>query len=162
MPINIKISVTGVTETQAYFGRVLRDLNGPEMEKGMKRAAGIVEGAAKKNLVAYRSPAVGGVDTGVTRASVTSSVKSYSNGFIGVVGSPRISAAVMETGSKPHWPPLAALEGWAKRHGTTAYVVARAIARRGNVPRRFLSKALDSSISRIIDEINNTVRNIIQ
>jgi hypothetical protein len=68
----------------------------------------------------------------------------------------------METGSKPHWPPLAALEGWAKRHGTTAYVVARAIARRGNVPRRFLSKALDSSISRIIDEINNTVRNIIQ
>ena len=162
MPVNVQISVKGVPETQAYFGRVLRDLKGPEMERGMKRAAGIVEGAAKKNLVAYRSPAVGGVDTGVTRASITSSVKSSSDGFVGVIGSPRISAAVMETGSKPHWPPLAALEGWAKWHGTTAYVVARAIARRGNVPRKFLSKALNNSIGRIVNEIENTVRNIIQ
>ena len=158
----MQIKLDGLIEARAYFTNTAKAFDGPAIEQGMKRATGIVEAAAKKNLVAYRSPAVGGVDTGVTRASITSSVQSYSGQIVGIVGSPRISAAVMETGSRPHWPPIKAIEGWAKRHGAVAFLVARAIARRGNVPRRFLSKALNSTYSRVLAELNNTVRKIIQ
>ena len=156
------VVVRGLIEAKVYFTNTAKAFSGPAIENGMRRATGIVESAAKKNLVGYKSPAVGGVDTGVTRASITSSVKSGQAQAIGIVGSPRISAAVMETGSKPHWPPLKALEGWAKRHGTTAYVVARAISKRGNVPRKFLSKAMNSTYSRVMAELNRTVKSIIK
>ena len=158
----MRVQTRGLIESRAYFTNTAKAFDGPAIENGMKRAAGIVEAAAKKNLVAYRSPAVGGVDTGVTRASVTSSVQSHSGQIVGIVGSPRINAAVMETGSKPHWPPIKAIEGWARRHGAVAFLVARAIAKRGNIPRRFLSKALSSTYSRVLAEINNTVGKIIR
>jgi hypothetical protein len=37
----------------------------------------------------------------------------------------------VDQGTKPHWPPVKALEGWAKRHGIPAFLVARSIARKG-------------------------------
>lgn len=52
-------------------------------------------------------------------------------------------AAVIEFGSKPHWPPISALEGWADRHGIPAYLVARKIAREGTKPRPYWQPAFE-------------------
>lgn len=52
-------------------------------------------------------------------------------------------AAAIEYGSKPHWPPISALEGWAERHGIPAYLVARKIAREGTEARPYWQPAYE-------------------
>ena len=47
----------------------------------------------------------------------------------------------VERGTRPHWPPRAPLEGWARRHGVPVFVVQRAIARKGTRARPFLLPA---------------------
>lgn len=55
-----------------------------------------------------------------------------------------------ESSKKRHWPPASALEPWATAHGLDAFLVARAIGRRGGLkPRRFLRNAVDASEARI-------------
>lgn len=52
----------------------------------------------------------------------------------------------VEFGTQPHWPPLDALEDWARKHGIPAFLVARAIARRGTFARPYLAPAFDAVI----------------
>ena len=81
---------------------------------------------------------------------------------MGVVGTNVKYAPFMELGTKAHWPPLGVLETWARRHGTTAFVVAMAIAglrlggtgKGGTKPRRYLQRALEKNreaIRRLLD-----------
>lgn len=44
-------------------------------------------------------------------------------------------AIYVERGTKPHFPPISALQGWASRHGIPVWAVARKIAREGTEPR---------------------------
>jgi hypothetical protein len=44
--------------------------------------------------------------------------------------------------SRPHWPPLEAIEGWAKRHGVPPYFVQRSISRKGTPLIPFLKDAV--------------------
>lgn len=81
-----------------------------------------------------------------------------------------VSNSYMELGTgipagnpKVHWPPAAALEVWANRHGTTGFLVARAIGRRGGLkPRKFLQKAFDQNREKIIELIGNGVSKIVR
>lgn len=52
-------------------------------------------------------------------------------------------AAAIEFGTRPHWPPISALEGWAERHGIPAYLVARKIAREGTEARPYWQPAYE-------------------
>jgi hypothetical protein len=44
-------------------------------------------------------------------------------------------AIFVERGTRPHWPPMDAIRGWAERHGIPPFLVARAIARHGTIKR---------------------------
>ena len=44
-------------------------------------------------------------------------------------------ALYVERGTRPHWPPIAAITGWAERHGIPPFLVARAIAKHGTIKR---------------------------
>ena len=158
---NVEIEVRGLEETQAKMEQVVRDLQGGEFEQGMRDATLILTYAAKKNLKPYQSPTVGGVDRGRLQSSITPEVRSHGDTMQGVVGSNVEYAPFQELGSRPHWPPLAALEVWARRHGTTAYVVARAIARRGNIPRKFLARALEDNAEKIFSLLGRVVAKIV-
>src|SRR5262245_55479582 len=57
---------------------------------------------------------------------------------------------ILERGSRPHLPPVAALRGWARRHGVSPYAVQRAIGRRGTRARPFLLPAFTRSAPRIV------------
>ena len=61
-----------------------------------------------------------------------------------------------------HWPPAAALDLWAKRHGfASGAIVARIIGRRGGLkPRRFLRDAFESNRQRIADELSRIPRDV--
>lgn len=41
----------------------------------------------------------------------------------------------IEHGTRPHWVPIAALIGWASRHGVSPYAVQKSIAEHGTEPR---------------------------
>ena len=60
--------------------------------------------------------------------------------------------------TKPHWPPLAAVAGWAARHGMNPYLVARAIALRGTPLVPFLKQARDDNRPRIVQMLHDAVR----
>jgi len=101
------------------------------------------------------------VDRGILRASIIPEVRTEGKTVIGVVGSNKIHAPFPETGTRPHWPPLAALETWAARHGTTAFVVARAIAQRGTRAVHYLQRAFDEHRNSIMELIGRGVDSII-
>lgn len=81
--------------------------------------------------------------TRVSRASVFSRETALPEGALGVVGSAQPHLVYVELGSKPHFPPIEALQDWvrvkfgytsAKEIRQTAFLIGRAIARRGTKP----------------------------
>lgn len=149
--MTVTIESRGLNEAIDNLNRMGHELG--HMTGAMQQSTLVVTRSAKQNAP---------VDRGVTRASITPSVESRGNETVGVVGSNLMSALVMEVGARPHWPPLAALEVWARRHGTTAFLVARAIARRGIKARRYLQRALDDNTARIVKIFNDSVGKIVR
>lgn len=143
MTISTSVHIEGLEEVQRKFDGIPRELRGPAMESAMRKATMIVAADAKRNAP---------VDTGRLRASITPEVRNtWGSTVEGIVGSNVKYAPFMELGTRPHFPPIAALETWARRHGTTAFLVCRAIARRGLKPRYYLKKALESNVKRVVE-----------
>ena len=144
--------IKGLVETQRKMEQVVSDLTGPPILEAFRDATLLVSNDAKVNAP---------VDTGRLRASITPEVRLQGSTIEGVVGTNVVYAAAVELGSRPHWAPLAALETWARRHGMNAYVLQRAIARRGTKPRRYLQRAFESNRPIIIRKIERAVSQIV-
>ena len=110
-------------------------LAGPVTEF-FKRALLYMEGQAVRNAP---------VDTGRLRASITSALDTRSLPLWGKVTTNVFYAPYVEFGTRPHFPPPAALEVWASRHGIPTFLVCRAIARRGTKAHRFMQRAWESA-----------------
>lgn len=52
-------------------------------------------------------------------------------------------------GTRPHWPPIAAITPWAISKGLSPYLVARSIARKGTKSNPYLQNAFDTTEKRI-------------
>ena len=125
------------------FRRLAQDtafVSGP-LRTFLARSGFTVEAEAKR-----RSP----VDTGRLRASIATDVQP----FMVSIGSNVKYAPFVEFGTRPHFPPLQAMQPWARRHGfpsgnAGAFLVAKAIARRGTKPKPFLVPALVNSLRQI-------------
>lgn len=83
-------------------------------------------------------------DTGRLRSSIQTEIRKA--GFEAIIFSDANYAAAIEKGTRPHFPPPTALEGWARRHGMRGleFMIARTIARRGTPPRPFLYPAWET------------------
>lgn len=97
-----------------------------------------------KGLVQEGTP----VDTGLGRGSVFTAVRGTGLDIEGVVASPQAHMVVLELGRRPgmRMPPLDPIRVWLRRHGQSdslAFVVARAIGRRGIEARRMFGKAAE-------------------
>lgn len=152
MPDAINVEIRGLEEAQRKAEQLVTDMFGEPMLEAMRDSTLYVQRDAKR---------LAPVDTGRLRASITPSIR-QENGILGVVGSNVKYAPYMELGTKPHWPPLSALETWARRHGTTAFLVARAIAMRGTKAREFLQGAVKENMNRIYRRIERAVRDIVR
>ena len=144
----MNLTIVGVDKTISNLTRLEE---GIASEKPMQQATQLVTREARKNT---------SVDLGMTRASITPSVESRGNEVIGIVGSNRKSALWVEKGTRPHWPPVQALEGWARRHGAVAFLVARAISRRGTKAHHMLENALEDNRRKIIQFFEDYNRQI--
>lgn len=151
--MSYKLELRRLRETQIEMDRVARELHGDPMVEATRDATLYVVRDARR-----LSP----VDRGVLRASILPEVKSTGKEVIGVVGSDQKHAPFMEFGARPHWPPIAALATWARRHGTSPFLVARAIARNGIKERRFLRGALEINRDRINRRYERAVRDIVR
>jgi len=162
MSLGVDTRVEGAKKLQQKMEQIARDLHGDGMIKGVKAATLLVQGDAKRNLVGYVDPATGGVDTGDLRASIVPEIRTPGDEIQGVVGSKRLHAPFVEFDTRPHMPPLKKLEVWARRHGTSAYVVALAIRRRGTKGKKYLTKALESNSGKIKALLGKTVGAIVK
>ena len=153
MPDVIEVEIRGLEEAQRKAEQLVVEMFGPPMLEAMRDSALYVERDAKRYAP---------VDTGRLRASITPSIRSDATGVQGVIGSNVVYAPYMELGTRPHWPPISALETWARRHNTSAFVVARAIAMRGTKARRYLQRAIEDNARRIYRRIERAVIEIVR
>lgn len=151
--MNFSAKVSGVDHVQDNLQGVVDDMRGETFRDGMRDATLIVSADAKINAP---------VSEGRLRASITPEVRQAFGGETqGVVGSNVLYSAFVELGTRPHWPPLAALVTWAQRHGMTAYQVAKSIATKGTAAVKYLQNALDSNRKRIEDILETTISKIV-
>jgi hypothetical protein len=89
------------------------------------------------------------VNEGALRASLTHQKADSEDAIVGQIGTPLAYAAAVEFGSKPHFPPIAAIQRWVHLKGlasseaeekSIAFAIARKIAARGTVGRFYLTK----------------------
>lgn len=157
---DLKLEIKGMKEFQRYCENVVKDMQGAPMLDGLRKATLIVQRDAK-----ILSP----VDTGRLRASITPEIRQIGKETQGIIGSNVVYAPYMELGTgvyaggKPYFPPPEALATWAKRHGSTGYLVALAIFKAGGLkPRKFFQRAIDQNYERIMALIGQAVEDIIK
>lgn len=148
------IEINGVEETIASLRQIRQELSSTPIEQAMEAATLVVARAAREYAP---------VDQGRLRASILPEVRSLSGERVeGIVGSNVMYAPFVELGTRPHWPPLEALRIWAARHGLSAFLVARAIARRGTKAIRFLQRGVEEQRQRVEDILEQAVKGIIR
>lgn len=134
--------------------QVLRDLDGPPMVAAMRQATLLVERTAKREA---------SVDTGRYRASITPEVRARGTTVEGVVGSNVEYARWTVLGRRPgKMPPVSALQVWARRHGVSAFLVARAISRRGTKGDQSLIKGIEQNEAAIERLLGDAVSRIVE
>ncbi len=112
-----------------------------EVGRAMTASLLLVEADARRN-VAH--------DTRQLMNSITHTVRAEGRGLVGRVGPSARYGLYVERGSRPHYPPVRALVGWARRHGVSPYAVQRAIGRRGTRARPFLLPAFTANAHRVV------------
>lgn len=88
----------------------------------------------------------------------------------GTMGTPVKYGEPLELGSKPHFPPLGPLRYWVERKlgytgreaASVAFLIARAISRRGTKPARMFGRALDENEARVIRILEHIPADIIR
>lgn len=75
-----------------------------------------------------------------------------------------VYAIFVEKGTRPHFPPIRKLQGWADRHGIPVWAVALKIAREGTEPRHMwrdtyndLSRHIDQPAERFLDKVVRSI-----
>jgi hypothetical protein len=148
---NWRVELRGVKEQRARMDKIVRDLHGTPMLQAMRDSTLMVTRTARK-LAPH--------DRGILRNSIMPEIRTRGNTLEGVVGSNLKYAAAQELGTRPFWPPVAALQSWARRHGTSAFLVARAIATRGIKPKYFLQKGFGQNYYKIMARLERAVAQI--
>ena len=112
-----------------------------ETRKALEASLLILEADQRRNVAQ---------DTRRLMGSITREIQGTGAVLTGRVGPTVGYGIVVERGRRPgKYPPIAAIQGWARRHGIPPFLLARAIARRGTRPQPFVGPSLDRNRERI-------------
>ena len=129
---NYKVEVLGLDELTKSFARspaVVRQYG----NEAIKKSVLTLFGNARENAP---------VDQGFLRgAAMQTSFKD----LIGILENKAPYAMYVHEGTGPHNVPLAAIQGWADRHGIPAYLVQRSIRRKGTKAQPFFKDSIEAS-----------------
>jgi hypothetical protein len=133
-----------------------------ETKTSMLRSVIAIEGTAKRNVAPFS-------DTDTLQRSLTHEVQATGGMVVGRAGTNVKYGKVVEDGraAGATMPPPAALVqgGWLRRHGipdSAAFVVARAIGRRGIKARPYLKPALQSNLVFIQREFDSLMTRVMK
>lgn len=87
--------------------------------------------------------------TPVDRGRLRNSIAINLSGDTAQIGTNLFYGPFVHDGTRPHFPPVAAVAGWASRHGMNAFAVAHGIARHGTKARPFMRDGFNASIPAI-------------
>ena len=154
----MEMSADGLTELTTYIeraekefggGRIIRD----EFELGSRLLLADAQAEVPK-------------DTMELYDSLEARVSGVGSDTRAVVFSNLERSLFAEKGTRPHWPPIAALEGWAARHGFPAkggaFLVARSISIKGTPAFRFMEKSLNKNKTAIVRNVIKAVRDFLR
>ena len=146
------ITVEGADQVIKKLNKIAAGVEPAGLVKPMRDSTLLVTRDAKK-----LSP----VDTGTLRSSIAPDITLKAHGIEGAVGSPLKYAPFVELGTRPHFPPLSALQVWARRHGVSARAVQLAIGRRGTKANEFLKGALENNTNEIYRTFDDYVKDLV-
>lgn len=158
MQLRTDIRVTPNTDRLLnHFGEVVK----PGVIAGMQ----LTVQAAEAEIVKYTP-----VDQGILRGSVVGRVVDLWPRVQGVLGSPLTYAAPVEFGSRPHWPPRAPIQAWVHRKIglagkemiRVAFLIARAISRRGTRGYHMFQRGLDLAVRLAPRFLEASVNRVVQ
>lgn len=128
-------------EGDKEIARALRELGEEKKRKirGEVLATGLdVQRKAREKLNESRAWDLGNLANSIL-------VETENDGMIAEIGPEAPYGPYVEHGTKPHFPPPDALEGWARRHGfESAWPICLIIAKRGLPARPFLTPAFEA------------------
>ncbi len=131
MAVDIIIDIPQLKQLQAALLKAA-DSTSIELNTAIKKSAIFIQGQA-----AREAP----VDTGRLRSSIGVQLLPLK-----AVVSPKVDYAIyIHQGTRPHFPPIRAIQTWAVRHGISPYALALAISRRGTKANPFMKRAAESS-----------------
>jgi len=105
------------------------------------------------------------------RDSIHSKTRIEGRRVAGFMGTPLEHGEPVELGTKPHFPPVDALQHWVervlrieddKRARSVAFAIARKISRRGTRGKKMFGKAFDENRSRVIAILNEIPEAIVR
>jgi len=149
------------------FGQFSEDLR-RAVERGLDRATEMLEravaaGAQSPLGAASRAP-LGELARSVTREVHEEGARTVGRVFLGAPAD--AYGLFVETGTRPHFPPPAAIEGWVRRRlGITndrqvrevAFLIGRKIARSGTPGRHLFERALEENLDRVVEILEEEV-----
>ena len=132
--MKVKVEVIGDREILRAMENLSKEKS--KLVKGEVYATGLdVQTEAREKLRESRTWDQGNLATSII-------VDPKHGGMTADVGPEAPYAPYVEHGTRPHFPPMDALEGWAKRHGfASAWPICKAIADRGLKARPFMFPA---------------------
>jgi HK97 gp10 family phage protein len=144
----VTVSVSGHREAAAAIRR-LAQIAPERLKQEVNASAIAIQAEARRRIP---------VDTGIARSEIL--IKFTFGGLAAEIGAHSKYGIYLEFGTRPHWPPIAPLEEWARRHGMppgTGYLIARKIARTGTPAVPFLFPAYEGERQRFIDRCKAAV-----
>ncbi len=133
--IELSIDLRGDESVEEAYGKLRKGMLGKYTFEAMERVVEYAYGRVVEHAPQDLGELIANIDSDVE-------VEGARGELVGSVWSTLEYAPPQERGTEPYWPNIENLEAWAERHGTTAYVVARAIARRGLLPQWYYLSAL--------------------
>lgn len=133
--MKVKITLKGMDALMKEIGR--QKSKTALIKQEVLASALDIKSQAQDNARALKA-----IDSGNLRNSIIA--ETTRNGLSAEIGSPLPYAPYVEFGTRAHFPPMEALEDWARKHKIPVFLVARAIAKRGLPARPYLNPAFFS------------------
>jgi hypothetical protein len=153
MTVLFEIEITGDKEAAERIAKANADLSGARLFELWERVVEMIAASARENAPH---------DLGFLLAGITEEVLQEQEDLLGVIYDDEPYAPFQERGTDSYFPNLDALEDWATRHGTTAWVVALAIAGRGIKPLKYFERALVDNVEETFSMIGEGIGTILE
>ena len=140
--MSIRIEIIGAKALQRQFQKAKRSIRS-RMRKATRETANAARKRMRRTLSARKGSSI---EAGNFSRGTAKSIQVRMEGSTALL-SAGFPALIIERGTKPFFPPPAALEAWAASKlgdPLAAYPVARAIAERGLAPSPFFQPALEA------------------